>query len=188
MRIITGTAKGCRLKAPKGMNTRPTADRVKESLFAILGATVCDNSILDVFAGTGALGLEALSRGAAQAVFVDKVTAALIRDNATHTKLTDKAQIIGGDVRKILPQLQKRGLSFGIIFADPPYGSGLADELLGFVDTGTLLAPDGVFIIEHSAVLPLPQPQNLALIRRESYGSQICLDFYRYKVLDGGCV
>ena len=187
MRIITGTAKGCRLKSPPGMNTRPTADRVKESLFNILGALVRDCTVLDVFAGTGALGLEALSRGASQAVFVDKTTTSLIRDNAAHTKLAARARIIGGDASKILPKLQKDGLSFGLIFADPPYGSGWAEKMLRFVDTGTLLSATGVFILEHSSLLPLPQPHNLLLTRQENYGSQICLDFYRYKPISEGC-
>ena len=136
MRIITGTAKGCRLKAPKGMGTRPTADRVKESLFNILGQSVRDSFVLDMFAGTGALGLEALSRGAIGAVFVDKATANVILGNAVHTKLADRAEIIAGDVNKILPRLEKKGLSFDIIFADPPYNLGLESSLLDFIDRG----------------------------------------------------
>ena len=80
MRIITGTAKGCNLKTPKGMSTRPTSDRVKESLFSILGGDACGR-VLDVFAGTGALGLEALSRGADSCVFIDKATADIISFN-----------------------------------------------------------------------------------------------------------
>ena len=99
MRIITGSARGCRLKTPKGAEvTRPTADRVKESLFNILGNLVQERKVLDIFAGTGNLGLEALSRGAASAVFVDKATTGLIRENLDLTRLSDKGTVRSGDV------------------------------------------------------------------------------------------
>ena len=94
MRIITGLAKGCKLKTPRGMATRPTSDRVKESLFSILGNEVWGKTILDIFAGTGGLGLEALSRGAKYAAFVDKATADIIRFNAEHTHLGIKQMFL----------------------------------------------------------------------------------------------
>ena len=98
MRIITGTARGCRLKTPKGQDTRPTADRIKESLFNILGQKVLDRKVLDIFAGTGNLGLEALSRGAKSGMLVDKATAQLMQENARLTRLQDKVTVRGGDV------------------------------------------------------------------------------------------
>ena len=109
MRIITGTAKGCKLKTPAGMSTRPTSDRMKESLFSILGEDVLENRVLDIFAGTGGLGLEALSRGAASAVFIDKATADIIAFNAQHTNLADKCRILAGDVFVHLQRLEQQG-------------------------------------------------------------------------------
>ena len=121
MRIITGSARGCRLKTPKGQATRPTSDRIKESLFNILGSKVYGRKVLDIFAGTGNLGLEALSRGAASACFVDQATAALIRENAVHTRLKDRATVHGGDVFAQLTRFEQGGASFDLIFCDPPY-------------------------------------------------------------------
>ena len=106
MRIITGTARGCRLKTPKGDGTRPTADRIKESLFNILGQLVYERRVLDIFAGTGNLGLEALSRGADSAVFVDQATGGLIKENAAHTRLAAKAEVVSGDVFSALRRLE----------------------------------------------------------------------------------
>ena len=97
MRIITGKARGARLKAPKGLLTRPTSDRIKESLFNILGARVVGRRVLDLFAGTGGLGLEALSRGAASAVFVDRATENILKENAEHAHLAEDARILRAD-------------------------------------------------------------------------------------------
>ena len=127
MRIITGTAKGCNLKTPKGMNTRPTSDRVKESLFSILGSDACGR-VLDVFAGTGALGLEALSRGADSCVFIDRETADIISFNAEHTRLADRCRVLKGDVFALLHRLAGEGKQFDLVFCDPPYHQGLPTE------------------------------------------------------------
>ena len=98
MRIITGSARGCRLKAPAGTGTRPTADRTREALFSMLGSRVVDADVLDLFAGTGALGLEALSRGARRAVLIDRATYAVLLENARRTKLDARAELRRGDV------------------------------------------------------------------------------------------
>ena len=116
MRIITGSARGAKLKTPKGQDTRPTADRVKESLFNILGRMVEGRKVLDIFAGTGNLGLEALSRGAESAVLVDKATASLISENARHTHLAGKAEVMGADVYAAISRLAGVGRSFSLIF------------------------------------------------------------------------
>ena len=107
MRIITGKAKGCKLKTPKGMDTRPTADRIKESLFNILGTDIIGTHVLDIFAGTGNLGLEALSRGAIDAVFVDQSmdSVSIIKQNAEHTKLAESAEIMKCDVFTAMKKL-----------------------------------------------------------------------------------
>ena len=130
MRIITGSARGCRLKTPKGQETtRPTSDRVKESLFNILGQMVLDRTVLDVFAGTGNLGLEALSRGAASAVMVDRATAELIGDNARLTRLQDKVAVKAGDaVTKGQPLAVMEAMKMEHTIAAP--ADGVVQELL----------------------------------------------------------
>lgn len=178
MRIITGAAKGCRLNTLRGRSTRPTADRVKESVFNILGAMVEGRTVLDVFAGTGNLGLEALSRGAAWAVFIDKTTAALIKKNASHTKLAARSEILSGDAERVLSRLDAQGRAFDLIFADPPYGANMAGSVLTFLDRGKLLALNGIFVLEHGGFAET-NLVNLALVRRESYGVTTKVDFYQ---------
>ena len=118
MRIITGSARGAKLKAPKGQNTRPTADRIKESLFNILGAFVYDKNILDMFSGTGNLALEALSRGASHATMVDMAleSISIIKFNTTHTKLNDKATILKSDIFMAIKKFHQNKMKFDIIF------------------------------------------------------------------------
>ena len=179
MRIITGTARGCRLKTPKGEATRPTADRIKESLFNILGRRVEAAHVLDLFAGTGALGLEALSRGAASALFVDERTASLIEENAAKTRLLERAEIVRADVLRILTRLGGAGRSFDLIFCDPPYRQGLWEKVLSSVDREGLLAPDGCMIVEHGAEEEaLPALENLRCVREERYGKTTRLRFF----------
>ena len=160
MRIITGSARGCRLKTPKGQETRPTSDRVKESLFNILGQKVSGRHVLDIFAGTGNLGLEALSRDAADACFVDQATAALIKENAAHAHLLERAEVHGGDVFAELSRFARAGRSFDLIFCDPPYHKGLFEQALVFFDESqvslSIISKQGItgstpdFIIKNS--------------------------------------
>ncbi len=180
MRIITGTARGCRLKTPKGQGTRPTADRIKESLFNILGNRVWDRQILDAFAGTGALGLEALSRGAAHAVFIDQTTTALIQDNADHTHLQEKAEILRGDVFAALQRLAQSDRAFDIIFCDPPYHKGLWERALQFFDQSPVAAPGSLIIIEHGKdENDFPLLQSLGKIRSQCYGATTQLTIFQ---------
>ena len=123
MRVIAGSAKGRRLFAPKGTETRPTSDRVKESLFNILGERVIGGAVLDLYAGSGALGIEALSRGAARAVFVDAEKAAIetIRRNVEGAGFSDRATIRRASAKTALRDLTADGERFDLIFLDPPY-------------------------------------------------------------------
>lgn len=187
MRVITGSARGCRLKAPKGQATRPTADRIKESLFNILGRRPLGAQVLDLFAGTGALGLEALSRGAEAAVFVDNATAPLLRENAERTHLAERAEIFRGDALGVLDRLGAQGRSFDLIFCDPPYHLGLWEKALASVDRAGLLAPAGLMVVEHGAdenVLPLLFA--LHCVRSERYGKTTQLSFFAKMRLPGG--
>lgn len=183
MRIITGTARGCRLKTPKGETTRPTADRIKESLFNILGRRVEEAHVLDLFAGTGALGLEALSRGASSALFVDERTASLIEENAVKARLFDRAEIVRGDALRVLCRLGTLERSFDLIFCDPPYRRGLWEKALSSVDREGLLSPDGCMIVEHGTEEEeLPTLENLHCVREETYGRTTRLRFFSRNV------
>lgn len=171
MRIITGAARGTKLKAPKGMDTRPTADRVKESLFNILGREVIGKNVLDVFAGTGNLGLEALSRGAERAVFIDKATAQIIEDNAEHTRLADRAIVFRGDVFAVLSRLNSQGERFDLVFCDPPYRMGLWERTLKLLDELPILNESAVVVVEHGAEEnDYPLLKTLQAVRNSKYG------------------
>ncbi|OEH85767.1 16S rRNA (guanine(966)-N(2))-methyltransferase RsmD [Desulfuribacillus stibiiarsenatis] len=123
MRIISGEKKGLRLKAVPGMNTRPTTDRVKESVFNIIGPYFADCYVLDLFAGSGALGIEAVSRGAARSVFVDNATVAIntIQENLRLANVIDRAEVLKSDWKSACDKLASKGYSFDLVFLDPPY-------------------------------------------------------------------
>ncbi|VBB05672.1 n-6 adenine-specific dna methylases signature [Lucifera butyrica] len=183
MRIITGTAKGVILKGPAGNATRPTADRVKESLFSILGSRIIDASVLDLFAGTGNLGLEALSRGAEKAVFIDQSlqSVALIKENARRTKLADRTEIYKNDVFKAIDKLSQTGRSFDLIFCDPPYNQGLITAVLEKVAFYTILNPEAMLIIEHSRHEMInSELPSFQILRTEKYGETL-VSFLLYK-------
>ena len=178
MRIITGKARGLRLKTPKNFLTRPTADRIKESLFNILSGLINFseiNSVLDIFAGTGALGLESISRGAKSATFIDTTTTEIIRDNVTRAKFDD-CKILRGDFEKILRRLGKQNLSFDLIFSDPPYAKGLAQKSLELVAELNLLS--GLMVVEHGAEEILDTPSNFKLLRRTTYGHTTAITIF----------
>ncbi len=181
MRIITGIAKGTRLKAPKGLDVRPTADRVKESIFNILvnldlpGAedAVDGAQVLDLFAGTGNLGLEALSRGAEHTLFIDHslLSLAVIKDNIYNAKLNAMAEVWRGDSVKALDKLSQLGRTFRLVFVDPPYNQGLVNTVLIKLDTTSIVEYGGLIVVEHSKHEPLATEwQHLKLIRTERYG------------------
>lgn len=182
MRIITGSARGAKLKTPKGMATRPTSDRVKESLFSILGNEVLGKRILDIFAGTGGLGLEALSRGAERACFIDKATVDIIKFNAEHTHLADKSEIYKGDVFSLMDRLMVQGKQFDLVFCDPPYHLGLWEKALLQLDKGRLLAPDALVIVEQGGdENALPELNHLKLLRNQTYGKTTQINIFEYR-------
>ena len=183
MRIITGSAKGAKLKAPQGLDTRPTADRVKESVFNILGDIVVDANVLDLFAGTGNLGLEALSRGAKRAVFIDQgsESISIIKENANHTKLVEQTEIYRNDVLRALDKFVQTGRSFDLLFCDPPYKKGFVQAVLEKLDNNSIMAPNGIVVIEHSRHEPIiDEWKNLQLRRTERYGATL-ISFLLYK-------
>ncbi|MBQ7582829.1 MAG: 16S rRNA (guanine(966)-N(2))-methyltransferase RsmD [Lachnospiraceae bacterium] len=150
MRVIAGSARRLLLSTPAGMETRPTADKYKETLFNVLQPYLyADTQFLDLFAGSGAIGIEALSRGVSHAVFVERSKAALqcIRDNLAKTGLSDKADVIAGDVMSALQRMHGK-YTFDVIFMDPPYGQDLEKEVLMFLQNSTLIHPDTLIITE----------------------------------------
>ena len=151
MRIIAGTARSMPLKTIEGTDTRPTTDRIKETLFNIIQMEVPGSVLLDLFAGSGGIGLEAVSRGAQKAVFVEnnRKAAACIQDNINFTKFNSYCDLKCMDFMAALRTMERRYV-FDIIFMDPPYGKGLAKEALGYLKNSSILTEDTMIIVEES--------------------------------------
>ncbi len=149
MRVITGKARGVSLKTPDGLKTRPTADRVKEALFSIIQFDVLTARVLDLFGGTGQLGIEALSRGAKSAVFVDNREDAckLIRENLKRTKFTDCARVVCSDYQSYLKNCRE---SFDIVFLDPPYAEIFLENSIKLITEIDILQSSGIIVTERS--------------------------------------
>ena len=147
MRVITGKARGVVLKTPNGLNTRPTADRVKEALFSIIQYDVPTTKVLDLFAGTGQLGIEALSRGAKSAVFVDERAdaCALVKENLNKTHLMDDARIVRSDYAAFLRNCKEK---FDLIFLDPPYAEVFLENSLKMITEIDILQSNGIIVTE----------------------------------------
>lgn len=161
MQITGGKFRSRRLQAPKGKNTRPTSGRLRATLFDICQSYIEGSTFLDVFAGAGAMGLEAISRGAEKAVFVEKARPAIscIRKNVQLLEAEDQVEILSGDVLDVLPRLVKQGRQFSIIYVDPPYeqscrwkGKTLlySEAVLKIIDEYGLLSPSGVLFLEEA--------------------------------------
>lgn len=181
MRIISGLSKGRVLETIKGMNTRPTSDRVKESLFSIIQDRIKDSIILDLFAGTGNLGFEALSRGASKAVFIDQNIKAIdaIKRNSRNLGYEEVSEIYRNDAMRALTELSKRDIVFNIIFIDPPYCKDYEETLLSLIDDKSILHNEGIIIIEHDAKTILShRVANLECYDRRKYGGT-GLSFFR---------
>lgn len=151
MRVIAGSAKRLQLKTIEGMEIRPTTDRIKETLFNMISAYIADSNFLDLFSGSGAIGIEALSRGAAYAVFVEQSKKAMecIKDNLKYTKLGDRAEVYEMDVLNALSRLEGKKV-FDYIFMDPPYNQLHEKRVLEYLSNSTLLSADGIIIVEAS--------------------------------------
>lgn len=177
MRIITGSARGYRLKTlPGEETTRPTTERVKESVFSTLQFEIEGRAVLDLFAGSGQMGLEALSRGAASCVFLDssKEACDIVRDNAKGARLSDCARILNGDAQRFCAQCKER---FDVVFLDPPYRAGLLPVLLPLLPD--LMRDGGVAVCETDAATRLAESYGaLQLEKQKRYGKTLVW-FYR---------
>lgn len=181
MRVIAGKFGSRRLKTLRGLALRPTSDRLRETLFNILGAEVEDSLFVDAFAGSGAVGIEALSRGAREAIFIEnhRPAAALIRENLQSLGVTSGAEVLAMEGTRGFGQLAARRLLADFIFLDPPYAR-TSDylEVLDFLDASRLLAPRGIVIVEHRRKLELPgRLQKLEVSRVVEQGDS-ALTFY----------
>jgi 16S rRNA (guanine966-N2)-methyltransferase len=159
MRIISGASKGRKLATPRGYALRPTSDRVKETIFNILGEEVEGKMVLDLFAGTGNLGIEALSRGAKRTCFVEKAKEALrmIQKNLLQCGFIGQAEIIPKEVNRAITLLEARKESFDLILMDPPYEKGWIQRTLVKLNNYNIYHEGSILVIEHSRHEPLPQ-------------------------------
>lgn len=164
MRIIGGESRGRVIRLPGGCGIRPTADRVKEALFNILGS-IEGRSFLDLYAGCGNVGLEALSRGACGTVFVEKDLRLIetIRENLRLLGFDGRGEAIAADAEEGIRRLRKRGARFDLLFADPPYEEGYPAKILTCLERGELLTENGIIILQHSSREPLEQSVTEAL-------------------------
>jgi len=186
MRVIGGNFRGRKLAALHGRNVRPTADRVREAIFNILGPRVRGARVLDLFCGTGALGIEAMSRNASEAVFVDSAGASLnvVRKNLTLCGLTDTVRVIKWDVVKSLNPLLAYREHFDLVFLDPPYNRQMVLPPLGHLATHHLVAPDAMIIVEHDPAETIPQGHGQwAVTDTRRYG-QTQVTFLTLRALD----
>lgn len=179
MRVIAGTAKGRRLTAPKGPGTRPALAQVKEAVFNILGP-IDGQTVLDLYAGSGAIGIEALSRGAARTTFVEYAAPALtaLRKNLEACGFMEQAEVVSSQVERSLKYLARKQQRFDLIFVDPPYDCGFVTPTLEAVEK--VLADAGTAIVEHSPREAVEETAGLAITDQRKYG-QTYITFLKLK-------
>ena len=174
MKIISGTLKGRNLEGYNIEGTRPTMDRVKESLFGMIQDYIKDSTVLDLFAGSGNLGVEAISNGAKIAYFIDNNPEAIkvLNKNIANLGIKSKSRVILSDWKKSLNTFATQNIKFDLIFIDPPYAYDVYEKILNKVSTLNLLSNDGLIIMEHSN-LHLPTTyENLTLYKERNYGNK----------------
>jgi 16S rRNA (guanine(966)-N(2))-methyltransferase RsmD len=182
MRVVSGKCKGHPLKAVPGQSTRPTTDKVKESIFNMIGPYFEGGVGLDLFGGSGGLGIEALSRGLDQVIFVDKEQKAIqtIKSNVETCRLSEQVEIYRNDAERAVKALIKREASFDLIFLDPPYHNHKLKALISILDVNHLLKENGAIVVEHSVDSDLPDEiGQLTRKRYENYGIT-AISIYHY--------
>lgn len=174
IRMTGGSARGRSIETLRGLGMRPTASKVRQAIFDVLGSAVTGSAVLDLFAGGGTLGLEALSRGAAIALFVDSHPAALklIHENIARVGFDERCRVIRGDVPRVIRTLGGRRERFDIVLLDPPYDRGLVGITLRAISRHEVLAPEGLVVVEHSRREELGA-RALALLSERHYGDTI---------------
>lgn len=189
MRVVSGSCKGRPLKAVPGTGTRPTTDKVKEAIFNMIGPFFSGGTGLDLYAGSGGLGIEALSRGLEQVIFVDRDPKAImvIKDNLKSCSMENHSEVYRNDSERALKALSKRGLAFDYIFLDPPYKKQQLVSLLERISSDGRLERGGKIVCEHGKEVVLPETAgDLLKIRNEVYGI-IAISIYAYpETVQGG--
>ena len=182
MRVISGSAKGRPLKAVPGMGTRPTTDKVKEALFSMIGPYFDGGEALDLFAGSGGLGIEALSRGMERAVFVDSDRKAVdtVRDNAKAAKVEAAAEIYRNDAMSALKVLAKRERTFDLVFLDPPYRMKNVPEYLSYMEAQGMLREGATAVAEHEASHEYPERFGGFVLRRRADYGETAVSIYSF--------
>jgi len=177
MRVIAGTLKGRRLRAPTWDGLRPTSDKLRETLFNILAPRIAGARVLDGYAGTGAVGIEALSRGAAAVTFVelDRRAQTLIEENLAHCGIENGYAIIRASVARALPHLRATGASFDVVLLDPPYDQEPGTDLKALED---VMAPNGIVVVEHGRRRAPPEQLGRLVRRRDVRSGDSVLTFY----------
>ena len=186
MRVISGKARGLKLDTPKNQDVRPTTDRVKESLFNMISSYIMDSNILDLFAGTGSLGIECLSRGAKNCVFVDKSKDSIniVRSNVKKARVENESTILNVDFKDAVKKLSTQNQKFDVIFMDPPYYENMFIECLKSIDEFNLLDEDGIIVVEHDTKdLFEDSIGRLNKSREKKYGNTT-LTFYKLEEQD----
>lgn len=183
MRVVAGTKKGHPLQAVPGKGTRPTVDKVKESIFNVIGPYFDGGIILDLYAGTGGLGIEALSRGAEKCIFVDanRKAVSIVSANLDTTGLRAQAEVYRNDANRALNALKKREMTFDIVFLDPPYAEQKIESQIAIMVDHGLLAPDAMIVAEHDEKDELRERiESVVKIREITYG-QTTITVYKNK-------
>ena len=181
MKVISGTLKGRNIIGYNIDGTRPTMDRVKESLFATIQSYVKDSIVLDLFAGSGQLGIEAISNGANTCYFIDnnKEVIKVLNQNISNLNIKSNSKVILSDWKKSLNEFSNQGIKFDLIFVDPPYDYNVYEKILEKVSTLNLLNENGLIILEHSNLKFKESYNNLTLYKAKKYGSK---SIYIYKI------
>ncbi len=174
MKVISGTLKGRKIEGYNIDGTRPTMDRVKESLFGIIQDNIKNSTVLDLFAGSGQLGIEAISNGAKMSYFIDnnnEVIKTIIK-NIANLKIEDKSKIILSDWKKVLNTFSNQNIKFDIIFVDPPYNYDVYEKIIDKVSALNLLNKNGLIILEHHNLKLKDKYNNLVLYKQKTYGNK----------------
>ena len=186
MRIITGKARGLQLTVPKTYDVRPTADRVKESVFNIIGSKIIGAKVLDLFAGTGNLGLESWSRNASAITFIDesKESLRLVRSNIAKCRAEQDCTVLKGSAPSVAERLALGGELFDIAFCDPPYNKGWVQQIIALLGRRSFLNDGGYLVVERSAHDEFGElPTGCELVRTQRYGETI-VDFIKWNIFE----
>ena len=174
MKIISGTLKGRNINGYDIGGTRPTMNRVKESLFSTIQDYIKDSTVLDLFAGSGQLGIEAISNGSKLCYFIDNNNEVIkvLNKNITNLNIKDKSKVILSDWKRFLNESSSKGIKFDLIFVDPPYDYNVYEKILEKVSTLDLLNDDGLIVLEHHNLKLKEKYNNLVLYKEKNYGNK----------------